>query len=524
MVALTTIQRNVLQVLLTSEAPIGLTDLGQQVGLTARQVQYSLRAVETWLDQRGAQLIKTPGVGVRIAAATERKQALVHILSSERSFQLVLTAGQRQQVLALQLLTTHEPSILYQLQQTVDVSRTTLLKDLDLVEQWLRSFSLQLERRPNFGCWIVHNEFAQRQALAALLWGATPFDDPLFAVTHAQGLVFVPSRDVTASPIIKRIVDRLQVWDIATAMQHVATVETTIGIRFTDEAVLHLALVFAIQRERMAQGLHMSCGTDTLQWLQARPIWASVVQLIEQLFPHVDQAVLIGETAGWAMHILSAGREYSSSRDLTLDEAFDQLITTLMQTIARIYNVPTLAADTILRDGLEVHLVPAIMRQRFGLWAPPSTYGTDASDQFTFERAIADQLAMIVAEQTGYTLPPSERHDLILLVRAAAIRERPSHLQRVLVCCPSGMATTQLLVARLKVRFPHLGTFEVLSIRDLHDKIANADLIISTVPLTLPPDASIDVIQVHPLLAPHDIDTIRQWITQHAERTAHFPT
>lgn len=524
MVALTTIQRDVLQVLLTADGPIGLTDLGQQVGLTGRQVQYGLRAVETWLHQRGAQLLKTPGVGVRIVAPTERKQALVQALSSERSFQLVLTAGQRQQALALQLLTTREPSILYQLQQTVDVSRTTLLKDLDLVEQWIGSFDLELERRPNFGCWIEGNELAQRQALTSLLWGDSPFGDPMFAVTHPHGLIFFPSRDVGASPIIKHIANRLQVWDMSAAMQHVATVETAIGVRFTDEAVLQLALVFAIQRERIGAGLYSWCRADILTWLQARPIWTLVVQAIEHLFPGLSETALVGESAALAMHVLSAGREHESSRDLTLDGEFSQLIATLMHTIATVYRVPALAEDAVLRDGLEAHIVPAILRQRFGLWAPRSTYGADASDRFTFERTVADQLAAIVAEQSGCVLPLSERHNLILLVRAAAIRERPAHLQRVLVCCPSGMATTQLLVARLRVRFPHLGTFEVLSIRDLNDKIADADLIISTVPLTLPPNANIAVIQVHPLLLPSDIDTIRAWIAQHAEGIAHFPT
>lgn len=524
MVALTTIQRDVLHVLLTSDAAVGLTDLGQQVGLTARQVQYSLRAVETWLDQRGAHLLKTPGVGVRVIAPTERKQALVQVLTSERSFQLVLTAGQRQQALALQLLTTHEPSILYQLQQIVDVSRTTLLKDLDMVEQWFGSFGLQLERRPNFGCWIAENELAQRQALTALLWGDSPFDEPMFAVTHLQGLVFFPSRDASLLPVIQRIADRLQRWDITTAMQYVATVEAEIGVRFTDEVVLHMALTLTIQRERIAAHRHISCSAETLRWLQARPIWKFAVQLIEQIFPGLDEAAVVGESAALAMQVLSAGREHGSSRDLALDAEFNQLIATLMRTIAEVYRVSALAEDTILRDGLEAHIVPACVRQRFGLWAPRTTYGATASDQFAFERTVADQLAAIVAAQTGCLLPPSERHNLILLVRAAAIRERPTHLQRVLVCCPSGMATTQLLVARLKVRFPHLGTFEVLSIRDLHTHIGNADLIITTVPLTLPPNTDITVIQVHPLLLPRDIDTIREWIAQHAEGKAHFPT
>jgi mannitol operon transcriptional antiterminator len=75
------------------------------------------------------------------------------------------------------------------------------------------------------------------------------------------------------------------------------------------------------------------------------------------------------------------------------------------------------------------------------------------------------------------------------------------------------MATAQLLVARLKARFPYLKILDVLSVRELTpEKILAAQLIISTIPL----DAyklGIHVIQVHPLLLPEDIDTITRWLT-----------
>jgi mannitol operon transcriptional antiterminator len=75
------------------------------------------------------------------------------------------------------------------------------------------------------------------------------------------------------------------------------------------------------------------------------------------------------------------------------------------------------------------------------------------------------------------------------------------------------MATTQLLVARLRARLPHLGSFEVLSLRDLSaERIAAADLIITTVPLTLPAAQDIDIIQVHPMLKPEDVATLTQWM------------
>ena len=124
---------------------------------------------------------------------------------------------------------------------------------------------------------------------------------------------------------------------------------------------------------------------------------------------------------------------------------------------------------------------------------------------------VAARIADDVAAAAGTPLPPDALDDLILLLRAAVVRARPERARRVLVVCPSGMATTQLLVARLKARFPRLGTFEVLPMRGLTaERIADADLIITTVPLALPDAPPIDVVHVHPMLRPEDISALTQ--------------
>jgi mannitol operon transcriptional antiterminator len=75
------------------------------------------------------------------------------------------------------------------------------------------------------------------------------------------------------------------------------------------------------------------------------------------------------------------------------------------------------------------------------------------------------------------------------------------------------MATAQLLVARLKARFPNLEILGVLSLRELSSQqVAGAQLLISTIPLQTSPQG-LHVIQVHPLLLPEDIEAITQWLT-----------
>jgi mannitol operon transcriptional antiterminator len=196
-----------------------------------------------------------------------------------------------------------------------------------------------------------------------------------------------------------------------------------------------------------------------------------------------------------------------------MDQPFGALLNSLVRGIAQAYRVPAMQADAALREGLAAHLIPAFMRQRFNLWAPPIGYMRNLPERYGFETTIATKLAEEISTETGILLPDDEVHNLVLLLRAAFIRERPNRLNRVIVVCPSGMATAQLLVARLKARFPRLGKLDVLSLRELDaQQMQSAQLIITTVPLPKDYSNQSSVIQVHPLLSAEDIAVITQWL------------
>lgn len=101
-----------------------------------------------------------------------------------------------------------------------------------------------------------------------------------------------------------------------------------------------------------------------------------------------------------------------------------------------------------------------------------------------------------------------------MLLRAAFIRNRTYRFEHVVVVCPSGMATAQLLVARLNARFPYLNALEVTSLRDLTPAlVASADLILTTVPLPRQYANNTKTIRVHPLLMPEDIEAVTQFLS-----------
>jgi mannitol operon transcriptional antiterminator len=514
MVSLTTTQRDLLNLLLTTEQAVSVSTIGEELGLTPRQIQYSLREIKTWLSRRNAPLQNTSGAGVQIICAADQKHRLLRELRSQAKFQLILTPGQRQQLLALHLLTTLEPLILSQLQEDVAVARATVLKDLDAVEDWLHGFGLQIERRQHRGCWVAGSELAQRQALAALVWGDVPFDRALLAVRPQRGIVFALAQDAPLLPSVGQVNALVSEWNLGAAHQQITWAEAALGGRFTDQAVAQLELALALQVQRIRAKRWVSFDQATLAWMRVPALWPVAEVIGLALWPDLPNTLRTAETAALMACLLCGARDEPWRHDLVADTAFQALLDRLLEHIANIYRVPELAHDRLLREGLEAHVLPACVRQRFALWAPPKDAIDTQTERYATERDVAQQLAADVASHTGVDLPEDALDDLVLLLRAAIIRVRPERARRVLVVCPSGMATTQLLIARLRARFSRLGSFEVLSMRDLSaERIAAADLIITTIPLALNTTPHVDVIQVHPMLHPEDIAALTQWMT-----------
>ncbi|GAB4423173.1 MAG: transcription antiterminator [Anaerolineae bacterium] len=511
MVSLTLQQRNIIHLLLNSDTPVAVSQLAEQTNLSARQVNYRLKPVRTWLAAHNVQLKSTPGVGIALTCTPNQRKNLLRELNAESDFQVVLTAGQRQQLAGLALLSQTEPLILNWLQLSTAVSRNTVFKDLDLLEEWTGGFGLNFVRKPNYGIEVAGPELARRQALIALAWGDPTFEAPLLGMAYGDGLTFA-LRGNSSLPIIQHISALIKQWNTATAFEWVAVAEAQLGGRFTDNAVLHLALALAIQAQRVQAGQHVKLPAETVEWLQGQKVWHVAVNLANIVWPS-QQPALIPEIAAISMQLLSGPRDHMWPGDLDIDPDLTDLIEVLMSQVARAFATPRLQHDTPLRDGLVAHIIPAFLRQRFGLWAPAALPDEKLPDRYQREYDIARELARLVTERTGVILPDGELTTLAMLLRAAFIRERTSRPKRVVIICPSGMATAQLLVARLKARFPSLEIQSVLSLRELTaERVADAQLLISTVPVQSP-RPSLQVIRVHPLLLPEDIETITQWMS-----------
>lgn len=515
MTVLTTRQRDLLKLLLDADAPMGTADIAERLKLSPRQVQYDLRPLTQWLAQKQVLLRVTPGAGIDVHCSTDQRRSLVKEISSSTDLQLILSAKERQQLLMLRLLAAKDPLTLYQLQQQAQVSRTTIINDLKLIEPWLNERSLQIEGRPNYGIHIQGTESARRQALITMLWGDPALDEPLIQLTHGDGLRFNLADDRRLLPLVNHAYELTRRWNIRKSATLVAEAEAQLGGRFSDDAVLYLALAFAIQAERIQMGSTVETDPDTLAWLQTLQIWPIATRVSVKLGWLWPAKWPEREVAWVAMHLLAAPRNESWPSDPAVGGSFAALVDEIMVQVAAAYGIPALEQDQALRDGIVNHVIPACLRQRFGLPMSPVVRNVALSQDYAAESALARKLLDLIRERSGDALPENEIDGLGMLLRAAYIRERQDYVRNVIVVCPSGMATAQLLVARLKAHFPRLGSYRAISLRELgKGEVMAAHLIIATVPLPAVIMDRTHVIQVHPLLLPKDIENITQWLAQ----------
>ncbi|MGC9358406.1 MAG: BglG family transcription antiterminator, partial [Anaerolineae bacterium] len=379
-----------------------LAEIGATLNLSPRQVSYRLKGVKIWLEQRDIALEAKPGVGYELDCSAEERDSLLKELNARSTFDLVLNAGERQQLLALKMLISEEPFILKQLEYLMDSSRATILKDMDVVEGWLADFPLLLDRRPNYGFSIEGGEIARRQAIVALLWGDTPFSDlQLLKISYNEGLVFSLSDEAEFSPLLQQVNEQVQKWDVNPAFEWVAQAEAQMGGRFADNAVLHIALALAVQQERVQAGKICRCSEEDLEWLKSQPVWTIATNLANSFWADVAIAIPEVEVAVIAMHLIVGLRNEEWHGDLYTTSEFKPLIDMLMENIAQAFFEPDLAQDLALREGLTAHLVPALMRQRFNIWTPPSWSDKEIVENCQREHKIAESLANLVEEHMG---------------------------------------------------------------------------------------------------------------------------
>lgn len=235
------------------------------------------------------------------------------------------------------------------------------------------------------------------------------------------------------NPLVNYCAQIICSWDIKRVFPQISYIEQRLDGHLPDDAVLHLALVIALQSQRISINHHLNISQEEIEFLRNLPVWEVARMVSKQLGWKLTPDWRDTDFAGIAMWILASPRDKSFEGDIELDIRFKSLIQEMLETIAGLFELPQMEFDQVLRDGLYNHIIPACMRKKFDLWQPFPYPDFIISDKYPLEHQTAIQFGLLIEKKTGFSIPIAEINNIAALLRAARIRIQPFLLRKFLL-------------------------------------------------------------------------------------------
>ncbi|XTZ37914.1 BglG family transcription antiterminator [Salmonella enterica] len=478
-------------------------ELAQRLSVSTRTVRADISALNTLLEQHGAQFIMNRGSGYQLKVDDATRYASLQA-TRPRALRIPRSAQERVHYLVVRFLTSAFSLKLEDLADEWFVSRATLQSDMTEVREWFSRYHLTLETRPRHGMKLFGSEMALRACLTDLLWEL------------AQQNVH--------NPLITEEVLNPGVPEKLTTILHDSLNHNL--IRLTDEGELFIRLYCAVAVRRISEGYPLSefiaeDGDENIR-AAARDIAHSLQQLAGKPLAAAEEH--------WLRVHLAARRVQEivpSSISADDDEA---LVNYILGYINTHYNY-NLQNDEQLHADLLTHIKTMITRVRYQIMIPnPLLDNIKQHYPMAWDMTLAAVASW--GKYTPYVISENEIGFLVLHIGVGLERHYNIGYQRqprVLLVCDAGNAMVRMIEAVLARKYPQIAISRSVTLRD-YEQCADIpeDFIISTARIS---EKDKPIVTIAPFPTDYQLEQIgklvlvdrtRPWMLEKYFDAAHF--
>lgn len=481
-------------------SPMTLRALAQSVDVSERTVRYDLESLETWCHGRDILLVRRRGVGVFIdRESLPRARDVLHEAGSLTG--VFLSADERMRSVVSAILTGEEERTLDELASRFDVSRSTILRDMDGVEGWFKNHGLTVARHQKRGIRLCANEMQRRLVMVDFCReevGLSPLSWSHIATAEAE---------VEAAGLFG-LLDRHDFIDAIDALDRQTEVE---GEELTDDSFIMVSYYLAIMRVRIARGCFVGADDCRLPARSMQTAGELLERMLRQgdsrLWETLDDAARTSEQHVLAAVLDASGR--AQLRDYPVGELAVRVYGALITAMSAHFGFD-FTIEHELMAALKNHIDAMLARNEIGIG-----YGELAPLEVTERFRDAAEICRTVidryCDQVGLHISDAELSYIVLYFAAALERFNTApemdRSLRVVLVCGANIATVAFLERALKRTFPALRIVRSISASQLREcDCADFDVILTTVAIdrVLPRP----IIRVSPMLTRLDVRRI----------------
>lgn len=463
------------------------------IKVSPRTIYTDIEIINDYLKDFKVTIEKKPRLGIKLTGDTENIIKVIKRLNNKINIKNVYSSEERQLDI-LKMLLVNEETISYQkLSEYFWVSKTSISKDMEAIESFLNNKTVSIKSDKK-GTRIIGSEEQLQYTLKLYT------EDLLSKKSIENEKDFLKHGPEILKPIYpEELVDII--------FEEVANFEKTLNISLTYYYLKSLTITLIIFVFRLSKNHHIKFKKnfifEEIKSLETYFIAKSTLESISTKFKisinNEDVEYLNKQLIAHCISPKISNKKQTKKYENVVKEAISEM--------SQIMNV-NLKGDKKLYEGLLFHIVPMVYRLHIGIII-----------ENPLLREIKEQYS-VTFNATWYVMSKiSEKLDIVLnedevafiMVHFQAAIDRNAQVKKILIVCPTGIGSSELIANKIKRFLPSKDIIEVVPIRKIYEnRIDNVDLIISSVQLDIEDKP---VIYVSPLVSNEDLKNISQIYT-----------
>ena len=249
--------------------PVTIKKLSETFFVSQRTIRYDLDYINQWLNERNIILTKKSNVGVYIENNQKDYLEVKEFFNNPAEVQQAYTSEERKMIIRGLLLQANKIYSINDLAIKCNVSKSTITADLNMLEDWFKSYGISLIRKPNHGIELNFDEKNWRNAVVNHIYEVHD-KEKLISLLDVSKLTFNNESRlsiITQSEIFKVIGDT----DMDALEKCVSEIEKEMHISFTDAALAGLLVHLGVAVNRIKIGKEIKMPKDKLNALKTLP-------------------------------------------------------------------------------------------------------------------------------------------------------------------------------------------------------------------------------------------------------------
>jgi transcriptional antiterminator len=428
-------------------------ELEEGYSLTRRQLGYSFDKINDWLQAKRLPIIERTRQGHFII---DHSIFLNYgtgetIASSELT---IISEAQRVQMIILMLLSKQEELSLIHFTSALDVSKNTVLSDLNAARAWVEEYDLVIRYSRRDGYLLEGEEFSIRRLLINTIY-------KILAIPNGK------KRLKELANIHEKELEELTV--------RLEKIERKLNLKFADIEIETMPYSLLLVLRRMTDNKIETSFSIKYEELSDTKEYQATEEILFDI-----EDIPVQERLFITLRLLTTNVYWSEAQP-------EEPIPNLAQALDEMLRLFEASAVVKLQDRQQLlskillHLKPAYYRIKYQLTEINDVGYTLMKNEYKELYHLVSQSTKPLATLIGTAIPASEMSYLTMLI-GGWLRKQGDNLHekvKAIVVCPTDVSVSRVMFNELRELFPEFIFLDVVSVREFHSSTLDYDIVFS---------------------------------------------